>query len=188
MKYKTSGFRIIFIKIRISKKQCLDKHKQIAFKELQLFLEFTRKQCSDIGNNFNEIKKIKSRKTVEDLVEMKEFINGIPTQLINYNQIDLTLKYFDLLESFNYKLDSTDFRVKWQTFGWAKCINDQIQQVNLTMTEDKQKYYNELKEQQSQFSVDFDDVKREIAEFDQLFDIKQTNKIAIKAKNLENIK
>lgn len=126
-------------------------------------------------------------KTVESLVEMREYINGIPSSISQIQpRIDLTMEYFDLLEEFNHKLERSDFRTKWQTFGWAKTIDDQVSQVNLTMTEDKKKYYDELKEQQERFETDFEDAVREITEFESLSDSASTTKIAVKAKSLEN--
>eukprot|EP01083_Nonionella_stella_P111300 326422_1 len=165
-----------------------DKHKQIARQELSLFLDFTRTQCNNIGSSFSEIKKRlrDPRPTVEALSEMKEFISGIPQSIDRLQpQIDLSMQYFQLLEDFNYKLDRTDFGMKWQTFGWAKTIDDEIARVNTTMTDDKKKYYEQLKQQQAKFETDFEDTKREINEFNELCDVAQTNKIAIKARNLQ---
>jgi len=165
-----------------------DKHKQIAQKMLSLFLEFTRTQCSDICAQSNEIKKrLQSAcKTVEDLAAIKEYICEIPQMMTALQpRIDATMQYFDELETFNQKLERSDFRLKWQTFASHKLIEDQIQQISLTMTEDKKKYYAQLREQQEQFDVEFADCKQEIEEFNGLFDITQTAKIAVKARNVD---
>ena len=185
---KSVNLGLFTLKLEPIRNSLAEKHNNIALKQQQLFTEITREKCQHLSKSFTDIKKRLQQpcKKVEDLVEMKEYINTIPNTVATLEPlISQSMDYFKLLEGFSCKLDRNDFRTKWITYAWPKAIDDQIATVNTTMTDEKKKYYEELSSQQEDFKSDISQIQSDVDSFGGFSDFSKLKDIAAQAKSLD---
>ena len=66
-------------------------------------------------------------KDIEELTELREYLEGVPEQVQALErQITISMANYGVLEGVLYQLEASDFKLRWEVFGWPKKIARQV--------------------------------------------------------------
>ena len=156
---------------------------EIIQKELDYFARLTKTRCEEINKNFKKIEaELKKQPAdIQELTKLKEYMATVPLTVSNYRDpISEAMDSFDVLDQFNYRLAKDGFKMKWQTFGWPKAIQDMMELKELTLTSEKQTFLQEMRTSQEEFMVELLEVEKRVNTFGQYSDIDNVSKISEK--------
>jgi hypothetical protein len=156
---------------------------EIIQKELDYFAKLTKSRCEEITKNFKKIEgELKKQPAdIAELTKLKEYMATVPLTVSNYRDpIAECMDSFDVLDQFNYRLAKDNFKMKWQTFGWPKSIQDMMELKELSLTSEKQVFLQEMRTSQEEFQVELLEVEKRVNTFGQYSDIDNVAKIAEK--------
>lgn len=94
----------------------------------------------------NKIKEVPA--DIEKLVEMKEYMQGIPTELEKLKQeMNKCFDVYRILEGFNYRFSKDDLDRRWHVYGGIKDIMQLIEKREKELEKDKEKFLDTMKEE-----------------------------------------
>lgn len=156
---------------------------EIIQKELDYFAKLTKTRCEELTKNFKKIEgELKKQPAdIQELTKLKEYMATVPLTVSTYRDpIGEAMDSFDVLDQFNYRLPKDLFKLKWQTFGWPKSIQDMMDLKELALTGEKHTFLQEMRTSQEEFMVELLEVEKRVNTFGQYSDIDNVNKIAEK--------
>jgi len=97
------------------------KHKRIADDMIELIAKITKAETNAILKEFelNNIKVEGTPKGIEELSDLKDFMNGLPMELEKKQAVIKTcMKNYEILDEFHYRWeDEDDYDKMWQVYG-----------------------------------------------------------------------
>ena len=154
---------------------------------IDMIAKRARSHTQAIFNQFmqiqNKIREVPS--DIEKLVEMKEYMELIPSELekIKY---DMT-KCFDvykILEGFNYRFSKDDLDRRWHIFGGVKDILELIEKRTKEVEKDKERFQDLMKEEQEELRDRIENLDQTITSFHSFKDLKMAEEVAQTAKDV----
>lgn len=106
-----------------------NKRKTLATRLLELLIIQLREQLDDVLTEFLNIenKLNEEPRNIEDIVELREYMESIPLKIQGLENIvkKLGLEY-EILDEFLCNIPDEDFRLKWQAFAYPLQIIKQV--------------------------------------------------------------
>ncbi|KAL3318377.1 Dynein heavy chain 1, axonemal [Cichlidogyrus casuarinus] len=157
------------------------KRKSIANAILDLLAKQLRIQADRACDAYRTISSKLNEKpaTIEDLVEMRTWIETIPTMLEEHQEvIDKAMADYELIEEFFYNLSAEDFTAKWTAIGYPFKIRNLIDTVNLSLAEDEEKFRRLQIQDMAIFADKLDSLAITIASMASYMDVSKAQEIA----------
>ncbi|XP_070580015.1 dynein axonemal heavy chain 1-like isoform X2 [Ptychodera flava] len=157
------------------------KRKALANALLELLAKKLRKQADDACEEFKYISRrlFEKPNCIEDLSEMKQWMEGIPDKLKEHQEIiDKAMSDYELIEEFYYNLSSDDFSAKWTAVGWPHKIDIQMEQVYNQLEEDQERFMKIQITDQNNFQDRLDTLQMVVAGFAAHTDINKAHEVA----------
>ncbi|XP_024940673.1 dynein heavy chain 1, axonemal [Cephus cinctus] len=122
----------------------VNKRMNLATTLLNMFAERLRIQTEEILEEYRGIcRRLKEApKNVEDIFELKEWMETIPLTVKNLDDGVQKLKMdFDILDFFRWNLSDADFQAKWEAIGYPLEIQIQVEESIGYLAEEQNKFY-----------------------------------------------
>ncbi|KAL8563601.1 hypothetical protein ACOMHN_019339 [Nucella lapillus] len=125
------------------RQQLCKKHKALSQALLELFAnELTMK-----AEDYCDVMKMMSRRlydkpnTIEELVDMREWIGTIPEKLSEHqDELEKLKEEHLVLEDFWHNLSNDEFTAKWEALGWPQKIMQNVEKTMLSLEEDEERF------------------------------------------------
>ena len=120
---------------------------------------------------FNQFQHIQQKikevpNNIEKLVEMKEYMQGVPNELEKIKiEMNRTFDVYKILEGFNHRFSKDDLDKKWIVFGSVRNILDLIDQREKELEKDKEVFQDKMKEEQVELKDRIDNLSQTILSF-----------------------
>lgn len=163
------------------KQKIIKKCKVLSVTVLDLLAKLLRKHADDACEEYKNIsrKLFERSNCIEEVVEKREWIKTIPGRMEEYMGLATqAMEDYNLIEGFNYNLSNEDFNIKWNTVGWPRKINIQIENALQTLLEEEEKYRKLQITDQSHFSDKIDLISMHVANIPGLTDIGKAHEYA----------
>jgi dynein heavy chain len=158
-------------------------------KLLDYLAKLVRGRCEEINKNFKKLEAElkKSPQDIAELVKLKEFC-GSAGQLVAGQRANIsdTLIYFDLLESYSYRLPKDLFKLRWQLFSWPKTVAEQLHSKELHLQQDKLNFLATMRSEQEEFSAELLELEKRVNTFGSFIDIEKVEKIREKVDQIHS--
>lgn len=180
---------LFLIEVSSVRQLLLDKHNSIVRLALTSHAQF----CSEIkvylDEEFRKIMKNLSKRpeTIEQLVELDEYVNGIGNTLQTLQGlITDMMSYHDILDKYRFKIDFEQGTFKWTIFGLpakiaTKCV--EVLEGNVAV---KRRFRDDMLAEQVTFVRTLNETESQVGELAALCDINDVVNIAAKVKEMEN--
>jgi dynein heavy chain, axonemal len=96
------------------------KYEQIVDKEIKLIASKTKEKTLELSTTFMmmEEKILKVPKTIDELTDIKDYINEGGNEIEKMKQqINESMEFYGILDEFNYEFTSADHNNKWELYG-----------------------------------------------------------------------
>ncbi|KAL4440889.1 hypothetical protein ABPG74_009302 [Tetrahymena malaccensis] len=136
-------------------------------------------------NIFNQFTLIKAKlnedpNNIEKLVELQEYItNMLPIELEKLkSDMNKVFDVYKIMEDFNYKFTPDEMNKRWNVFAGPRDILQLINEREGKLDKLKQKFAEEMKEQQDEFKQNYENLEQTIQGFSSYIDIKNHSDMA----------
>ncbi|XP_059176982.1 dynein axonemal heavy chain 1-like [Physella acuta] len=157
------------------------KRKALSNAVLELLARQLRKQADDACEEFKTIsrKLYDKPNCVEELAEMREWIKSIPDKLKEHSELIVkAMSDYELIEDFYYSLPTDDFNAKWTTIGWPHKIENQMEQTQLQLDEDEERFRKLQQSDQTNFEDKLDGLQMAVAGMAAYSEITRAHEVA----------
>ncbi|XP_076826201.1 dynein axonemal heavy chain 1-like isoform X3 [Clavelina lepadiformis] len=144
------------------------KRKALANAVLQLLAKKLREQADEACEECKAIsrKLYEKPNSIEELTEMRDWMKGVPEQLLQHTErIDRAMGDYELIEEFYYNLSQDDFVAKWTAIGWPKKLEDQMETTYASLQELEQHFHKLQLADQNNFQDRLDTLQMVVAGF-----------------------
>mmetsp|Transcript_23914 Transcript_23914/g.20888 ORF Transcript_23914/g.20888 Transcript_23914/m.20888 type:complete len:103 (+) Transcript_23914:895-1203(+) len=84
-------------------------------------------------------------KGIEELVELKDFLDVLPGKLVKMSEdIKQVMENYEIMDQFQYKFTEEDLNRKWQVFGGPKDVNDLIENRKSNLVRERDRFYDTM--------------------------------------------
>uniref|UniRef100_A0A8C5QQJ6 Dynein axonemal heavy chain 1 n=1 Tax=Leptobrachium leishanense TaxID=445787 RepID=A0A8C5QQJ6_9ANUR len=117
--------------------------------------------------------------SVEELTDLREWMNGIPEQLKTLEeQIAKTSSDYDVMDEFFFNLSQEDFNAKWAAIAWPSKITKLTDTIREQHSEDEEKFRKIQVMDQNNFLERLDSLEMVVAGFSAHVDINRVHEVA----------
>jgi len=157
------------------------KHNAIATALLELIQRRYRNMAEDLLSGYNAIK-IELRKPpqdIEQLTELKEYMEAIPTELTKLEiEAKKVFEVYDILiDDFKLKMGQEMTDLRWSCFRGAKDCSDTMAEVNVELQDKMKSFFKEIQQEQFQFDDTLSELEEEISNFVNFTDLSDAHTI-----------
>ncbi|XP_078481026.1 dynein axonemal heavy chain 1-like isoform X3 [Ciona intestinalis] len=157
------------------------KRKTLANAVLELLAKKLRDQADEACEEckFINRKLYEKPNSVEELTEMREWMKGVPEQLLQHQEmINRAMVDYELIEEFNYNLSQEDFIAKWTAIGWPKKLEDQMEATYTNLLELEDHFHKLQLADQNNFQDKLDTLQMVVAGFAAHNEIQKAHEVA----------
>lgn len=166
----------------------LEKHRTIIRAILSTHAEYCEQITAYLDEEFKKILKkiLQKPENIEQLVELEEYMSSLPNILTALqNCINDMMSYFNILETFKYKMDMDSGLLRWSIFGFPNKIVQKCTEVNESNAAIKRRFRDEMMGEQANFLKVLHDLDHQVNHLEQLHDLNDVNINAIKVSEVE---
>ncbi|VDM31966.1 unnamed protein product [Hydatigera taeniaeformis] len=155
---------------------------------LDLLARQLRKQSDTSCDAFEEIARRLYEKpnTIEELTAMREYMDTIPDLLEEQKEvIDRVVAHYELIDEFCYNLSNDDFAAKWTTLTWPSKIRNLVEETELTLEEDEERFRKLQISDLASFSDKIDSLTMMVSSMASYTDVSKAHEIANEVRRLQ---
>ena len=145
-----------------------DKAREVADALLSCLCDETREQVSAIATNFQYFFDALQRRpeNPEELVELRRMIDDNQQSLNLWaRQLRLIGLNMDLLSSFSYSLEDSDFSIFYKSMSWPRRIENRLAELEDILNDNKKKFIEQLRQNQEELGKDIASLNEQVMSF-----------------------
>ncbi|KAJ8667913.1 hypothetical protein QAD02_009576, partial [Eretmocerus hayati] len=179
------------VNIEKLRSQLIEKRQSLGDSLLQMHTIRLKNQIEEINDEFRRmnLKLIDEPQSIEQVFEMREWMDGIPMIVTDFNEALQKLKLeYDLLDTFHWNLADEDFQLKWETLKYPLVIHTQMEETyqNLEFLE-KETFYKAQKEDESTIAEKIDTLIGMVSNIASQTDVKKVKEISVDTKKTRSM-
>ena len=165
------------------------KHNKIADEMIELIAKITKQTSNKILKDF-ELRNIKvegTPKGIEELSELKDYMNGLPMELEKTKtEIKNCMKNYYTLDEFHYKWDDEDeYDRMWRVYGAPLETMQRIEKQQGFLDKEKDRFVKQMEQGKKEFYNEINDLENMVTSFKQFSDVSNYEEIAANAKTIQ---
>lgn len=158
------------------------KHTSIIEKEVKLIAQKAKEMNYQLQMKFDEIneKVRKPPKNIEELTDIKKYINDIPLQIEKLKtEIQNNMEIYDICDDFDHQFSHADLDQKWQLFGSPQKVVSVIEQQSAVLEKQKEAFIKAMEGEQEEFEETLDNLGITVGGFHIADDLNRYEEIAL---------
>ncbi|CAM9108221.1 unnamed protein product, partial [Ectocarpus fasciculatus] len=159
----------------------LAKHELIMNIILKAQCGYCREATSYLEDEFKKIIKNMSKhpENIEELTELEEYVAGVQN-VLNPLQAAIgdMMSYFDILDTFKFKVDSEDSVGKWNVYGYPARVFATCDSVTANNVKIKRQLRDEMLEDQINFKKTMQEIEKEVGFLENYTDVADVDFVA----------
>ncbi|NXU12627.1 DYH1 protein, partial [Pardalotus punctatus] len=164
-----------------------DKHKALATSMLDMLAKNLHSRVQKICEVYEDIsiKMHEKPKNIEELTELRDWLKGVPEQLVVQEQlIQEVMEDYKVMEEFLYNLTEEDFSDKWTASYWPRKMSQDSESIRLQHIEDEDRFRKMQVLDQKSFQEKLDDMQLTVGGFSVQSDVNQAHELAGDARDV----
>ncbi|XP_023791251.1 dynein heavy chain 1, axonemal [Cyanistes caeruleus] len=164
-----------------------DKHKALATAMLDMLAKTLHSQVQKICEAYEtiSIKMHEKPKNIEELVELRDWLKGVPEQLAVQEQlIEEVMEDYKVMDDFLYNLTEEDFTDKWTASYWPVKMSMDSESIRLQHIEDEERFRKMQIADQKEFQDQLEEMQLTVGGFSVQSDVNQAHELAEDARDV----
>jgi dynein heavy chain len=162
------------------RERMIEKHKKLSTMLLDLLGVKNVEATAQLLKEFRAISENLEKEVtdIESLTEMSDYISEVQTKMKDLTaRSEKVQSKYDILDEFQFKLSKHEFQEKWTLFGFPKDISDQIEALNVRLTEKMEEYSSEMQSGQQKFASSLKNLENEVLNLSRFTDISKVDMV-----------
>ncbi|XP_053845413.1 dynein axonemal heavy chain 1 [Vidua macroura] len=163
------------------------KHKALAIAMLDMLAKTLHSQVQKICEVYETIStKMHERpKNIEELVELRDWLKGVPEQLAVQEQlIEEVMEDYKVMDDFLYNLTEEDFTDKWTASYWPVKMSKDSESIRLQHIDDEERFRKAQILDQKAFQDKLEEMQLTVGGFSVQSDVNQAHELAEDARDV----
>ncbi|PSN46069.1 hypothetical protein C0J52_02287, partial [Blattella germanica] len=165
----------------------VNKREDLYQRLLDMFATRMRNVVGAANEEYKEVMRKLSEKpsSIENILEIREWIETIPVTIRQQEELmRIYLLEYEVLEYFWYALTQDDFELKWETIGLPYRISQMIEETNLFLDEETEKFERIQITDEYELIEKIDKMSQQVAQLSILSDSTRIHEIAVDVRRL----
>ncbi|GMI07902.1 hypothetical protein TrRE_jg5473 [Triparma retinervis] len=170
------------------REELIAKHAKLASDLMEMVRRVTVAFSQETDREFDEMMGTLRRGTndIEAVDELKAFMGTVPNLVKALEpRIVTNLGFFDILEEVHFKLNESDFGLRWQVYSWPKKIYDKVDSLVEQLEGKTQDLMGDMREEQDAFMEKLKGLEDQVNSLKNFTDIARVDQVTTHVKKLK---